>query len=142
MEVSMSGTIERASRATAYTSNAPIDSRAATDEELAFSGTKKSSDWNAAIDKLLELRGLEDDWDGEGASAPGVPVADSAIRYACALRHSLASPDRVAASVNGSICFEWRNANELMELEICPEGTWLREIRANSVSTAQLIKFQ
>lgn len=75
--------------------------------------------WKQIIDELKRIRKLQDDWDSEGAIAPSPEIVDSAI--ALAVRWSMREkepPIRVHASVNGTVYFEWDNAERYQELEI------------------------
>jgi hypothetical protein len=64
--------------------------------------------WESAIDQLLAMRGWEDDWDGQGATAPIPGAVDTALKIAIYLRsNAVLEPDRVVAGVNGTVFFEW-----------------------------------
>jgi hypothetical protein len=89
--------------------------------------------WDRAIDDLLALYYLEDDWDGEGSVAPARPLIDSALSLAQRLRSGAIArsgfpgiglsaarpaqqlpsgadpaPSRVAAGPEGTILLEWQ----------------------------------
>lgn len=71
------------------------------------------------IDELLRIRMLEDDWDGEGAEAPHPNLIHAAIKLAQDLAASGFPPaERVIASVNGTIYFEWHTPLGYEEIEI------------------------
>lgn len=65
------------------------------------------------------MRTLQDDWDDCGASAPCPALVDSAVSFARDLKARGNQPaDRVIASVNGTIYFEWYTPTEYREIEI------------------------
>ena len=75
--------------------------------------------WSDRIDDLLRVRQLADDWDGDGAVAPGTTVVDGAItlaQYLAAL--GTPSADRVHAGVNGTVYFEWHTPLGYAEIEV------------------------
>lgn len=75
--------------------------------------------WHRVIEELRRLRLLKDDWDGDGAAAPAVPVVETAIQEAIRLRNLYHSPpDRIAAGVNGSVVMEWIRGDRILEVEV------------------------
>src|SRR5947209_5833746 len=75
--------------------------------------------WAPLLDELLRLRTLPDDWDGEGTAAPDPTLVDGAITLALYLRDTSTLPaDRVIASVNGTIYFEWHTLRGYLEIEV------------------------
>ncbi len=79
--------------------------------------------WAGVIDDLLALRGLEDDWDGQGAPAPEPAVVDTALTVATDFRSDgLAPPDRAVAGVNGTVVLEWFSPKTYCEIEITAPG--------------------
>jgi hypothetical protein len=71
------------------------------------------------IDELLHIRNLEDDWDGEGTEAPHPNLVDAAIILAQNLAAGGFPPaERVIASVNGTIYFEWHTPLGYEEIEV------------------------
>lgn len=75
--------------------------------------------WCQVIAELRELRSLTDDWDGDGAAAPGVAVVDTALSQANRLRREYHNPpDRVIVGVNGSIVLEWWQFDRIQQMEI------------------------
>ena len=88
------------------------------------------SDWTERIDDLLAVRGLEDDWDGEGTAAPDPSLVDGAIALCQFLQsHGFAPPDRVHASVNETVFLEWHTPIGYREIEVLSpmeaESRWL-----------------
>jgi hypothetical protein len=84
------------------------------------------------IDELLRLRNLEDDWDGEGTEAPHPSLVDGAITLAQNLEARGCPPaERVIASVNGTIYFEWHTPLGYQEIEVTSpldaECRWVQE---------------
>jgi len=91
---------------------------------------ESSRSWSGVTDQLLRLRRLEDDWDGQGASAPAPATVDAALGVAGELRAVGVPPaDRAIAGVNGTIFFEWHDAGRYLEVEVCApdrtEGRWV-----------------
>src|SRR5262249_62422092 len=57
--------------------------------------------WEDLIDKLISIRFLEEDWDGEGSVAPDPDAVAGATKLALTLKTEKYPPaDRVTASVN------------------------------------------
>ncbi len=86
--------------------------------------------WNDVIDELLALRGLENDWDGQGAQAPEPALVDTALAAALDFRSSAMPPaDRAVAGVNGTVFFEWFSPTKYLEIEVTApgqvEGRWV-----------------
>ncbi len=76
-------------------------------------------DWGWVIDKLLQIRNLENDWDGEGSNSPDKLLVDSAIRLTQLLKdQGMQVPDLVHPSVNGTVLFEWHTPVFYGEMEI------------------------
>ena len=83
-----------------------------TDEAPAFA-------WSKRFDELLRLRDLKNDWDGEGSEAPHVGLVDGAMTLAQWLEsEGTPSPERISASQNGTIYFEWHNDLGYVEIEV------------------------
>lgn len=75
--------------------------------------------WANVIDELLRIRNLEDDWDGEGTIAPNPALVDGAITLAQNLRdQGDLPPQRVHASVNATVYFEWHMPEGYREIEV------------------------
>ena len=88
--------------------------------------------WQSVMAELLELRSLSDDWDGDGAVAPGFAVVDSALTQAIRLRTKYHNPpDRVIAGVNGSVLLEWYLINRIEQMEIFAPNEF--EVRIDGV---------
>jgi hypothetical protein len=88
-------------------------------------------EWDARMAHLKAFRSLEDDWDGDGALAPGPDLADGAISLAQSLqKQGIEPPDRVIAGVNGTIYFEWYGSDGYYEIEVHSptdaEARWVR----------------
>jgi hypothetical protein len=91
--------------------------------------------WSGLIDELLALRSLEDDWDGQGAEAPGAALVDGAINLARRFQEERQTPaDRVTAGVNGTIFFGWHFPGGYREVEvISPTEAEVRSVRDGAV---------
>ena len=75
--------------------------------------------WLERIDDLLRLYHLDDDWDGGGSPAPAQSLIDGAMKLANKLKEEKYPPaDRVSASVDGTIYFEWYTPAGYEEIEI------------------------
>jgi hypothetical protein len=88
--------------------------------------------WNELIDELLRILMLDDNWDGEGSEAPDRALVSGAIKLAQNLKASKYTPaDRVIASVNGTVYFEWHTPHGYQEIEVISpldaELRWLPE---------------
>ena len=111
--------LERGFGNTCFAEREQVRSRAADLDELAFVETEASEQWKAVVDELLRLRGLEDDWDGEGAVAPLASIVDGAITLASWMKSEAWSiPARISASVNGAVVFEWYAPVGYIEIEV------------------------
>lgn len=68
--------------------------------------------WDQAIDTLLRIRSLEENWDGLGAAAPAGQLVDSAIRLVVWMQgKDFYPPDRITATGDGTVVFQWRSAD-------------------------------
>ncbi len=76
--------------------------------------------WSQQIDKLLAIRQLEDDWDGQGSPAPTVEVVDSALVLAILLRQDgVIPPTGIVQGVVGEVLFDWQSADgKYVEVEV------------------------
>jgi hypothetical protein len=65
--------------------------------------------WKKCIDSLLQIRLLEDDWDGQGSEAPPPELVDSAIILAVLLRQKHVEPPcTTVQSVQGTVLLGWQ----------------------------------
>jgi hypothetical protein len=84
-------------------------------KELGEANVKSAGAWDWALQEIIGLRELRDDWDGFGAEAPSEQVRESAIGLAHFLsKDGVDPPHRVAPGVCGSVIFEWQE----------PDGTY------------------
>ena len=75
----------------------PIPSRAALAEG-----------WKTCIFSLLDIRELEDDWDGQGTPAPSTDLVDSATILAILLRRRDVLPPKFAyQTLSGGVLLDW-----------------------------------
>lgn len=97
--------------------------------------------WSELVDDLLVLRTLEEDWDGQGAVAPHPTLVDGAITLAQHFQLTGECPaDRVIASVNGTIIFEWQGPSGYLEIEVTtPVEAEGRRVRAGSEATEEFL---
>ena len=107
-----------------------------TDARIGSTGavSAEASCWNELIDKLFHMESFEDDWDAEGTVAPPLPLVHGAIRLAQILRWENQPPaERVIASVNGTIYFEWHTSLGYEEIEvISPRDAEQRKVKVDS----------
>jgi len=84
------------------------------------SGSSQSEAWMKCIDRLLAIRSLEDDWDGQGTPAPGQRLVESAIILAALLRQGgLRAPDLTVQTPAEGVVFDWWGSNRsLFEIEV------------------------
>jgi len=106
-------------------------------------GYISNSIWTAEIDELLRIRNLEDNWDGEGSKAPSVELVDGAIMLTKSFNENgLPTPDRVHASVNGTIYFEWHTPASYMEIEVVsPTRAECRRVNNGSNVPEEMVMF-
>jgi hypothetical protein len=83
-------------------------------------------------EKLESLRGLEEDWDGQGAVAPPAGVVDFALDLARRFQEEgKPHPDFAIAGVNGTVVFEWHLAEGFLQVEVTDpdraERSWLKK---------------
>jgi hypothetical protein len=75
--------------------------------------------WEQLIDKLISIRFLQEDWDGQGSVAPDPDAVAGATKLALILKaQEYPSADRVTASVNGTVVFEWHTTEGYQEIEV------------------------
>jgi hypothetical protein len=75
--------------------------------------------WQQLMDTLISIRFLQEDWDGEGSVAPDANAVAGATKLALALKAKEYTPaDRVTASVNGTVVFEWHTSEGYQEIEV------------------------
>ena len=99
------------------------ESTAYSSEAQATEVTHVESAWlSSAIRALLELRKLEDDWDGSGSP----PITPSAVECARALLVALEIDDppepQIVPVPGGGLQIEWESAERELEIEILPSG--------------------
>lgn len=69
----------------------------------------ESEGWKHCIESILEIRSLEDGWDGQGTEAPTPEVVDSAMILAVMLRErNVRPPTSTVQGVCGDVCLEWQ----------------------------------
>ena len=75
--------------------------------------------WDLRLSDLLSIRRLSDDWDGEGAEAPGPELVDLAITLLDRWRASgVAVPERIVPSPNGTVVIEWQWPHAYLEADV------------------------
>ncbi len=111
-----------------YSSTRPLDEHGLLVSEA---GTPPARTWSQVIDDLLALRGLEDDWDGQGSEAPHPALVDGAITLAQSLQaQGLRPADFAVAGVNGTVLFEWHGPSDYLEIEVtAPDKAEGRSVR-------------
>ncbi len=131
----MSATLDRRNSAAAFTTIPVPTSRAAAPSELAFCSIRPRNDWDTIIDELLRMRELQDDWDGEGSVAPQKALVDDVTSFAYwRKQENELAPDRIVATVNGTICFEWYADGSFKEYEfVAPDVVEIRVMRLKNI---------
>ena len=86
--------------------------------------------WDQVLQNLRMLRELEDDWDGLGAEAPPPELVDKAEVFLEVFRRRYPAlvPNRVLATPNASVQFEWQAGRLVMEAVI--DGSGVAEFAA------------
>jgi hypothetical protein len=106
---------------------------------------RSAEDWASTIDELLRIRNFSDNWDGEGTEAPHPALVDGAITLAKSFRfQGVSPPDRVHASVNGTVYFEWHTPVRYYEIEVVsPTRAECRVVRKGSdaIEEVQLLRW-
>jgi hypothetical protein len=104
--------------------------------------TQHRRGWPQVIDELLRIRQLPDNWDGEGTEAPHPLLVDGAITLAQMLQsNQISVPDRVYASVNSTIYFEWLSPLGYCEFEVVSPVRAESRSTLNGSSTVDVIYF-
>jgi hypothetical protein len=91
--------------------------------------------WATVARKLQSFYALEDDWDGDGASAPSREAIESARDFVADIRGAGWPLPRSNPLVSpmGTICFIWNEpSGYILEIEIDDCGTDLTVYDANS----------
>lgn len=117
----MSTAMRSAHGASAFTQTNRSFFSPADEDGLLFSAAEDSPahTWAQLVDDLLRIRNLEEDWDGEGTAAPHPSLVDGAVTLAQTLEARGTPPaDRILASVNGTIYFEWHTPLGYEEIEV------------------------
>lgn len=97
--------------------------------------------WPEVIAELIRIRSLADNWDGEGTNAPPKDLVDGAIRLATFLENWHAPPDRVIASVNATVYFEWRTPSGYKEFEaISPTMVEFRYVSSDLPNSPKIVR--
>jgi hypothetical protein len=81
--------------------------------------------WEQSLRKLLAMRDLRDDWDGEGSRPPSVGIVDTAINWVSYYKREQYPPTfapQVMPGTNGEVSLVWRTAEEYLEAEITAPG--------------------
>jgi hypothetical protein len=90
------------------------------DDALLVKRPPESEEWSRRIDDLLDIRGMEDDWDGAGTPAPAVALVHSALQLALILsKQRFPPPCRIMPGRTGTVLFEWQDTDgSYSELEV------------------------
>lgn len=117
----MSLVMQSARGASAFTSADPSWTASGIGDAPFYSKIEDDSahTWTQVIDELLRIRQLEENWDGEGTEAPLPSLVDGAILLAQDLKAQGHPPaDRVIATVNGTVSFEWLTPLGYCDIEV------------------------
>ena len=76
--------------------------------------------WRRCENELLQIRKLNDDWDGLGAEHPQPEVVDSVLELVSQFRKEsqVPPPIRIVASPAGTVVLEWQLPSVRLEVEI------------------------
>ena len=86
---------------------------------MAPRSSEVSRAWDDLAERIHSFRTLAEDWDGEGALPPELPVVDAAVVLAEDLKASGCSPaGRVFVGVNRTVIFEWFSPLQYAEIEV------------------------
>ena len=86
---------------------APLDQR-----HRELKTVEDAGPWEPAVQAILAMQHLGDDWDGLGAKAPSRELLESAIGLAfLSLERGTPPPDRVVPGLDGVVIFEWQPAD-------------------------------
>jgi hypothetical protein len=97
----------------------PPPTRPLEKDAFLYARTPEPDAWSQRLDDLLQIRLLEDDWDGQGAKAPSTELVDSAIGLAEIFRQQgQDAPCRIVPGVNGTVLFEWQHGDMYEEIEV------------------------
>jgi hypothetical protein len=98
--------------------------------------------WKQRIDDLLDVRRMEDDWDGLGAPAPSVALVDSALQLVQIMKDNcFQAPCRVVAGLTGTVLFEWQSqGGAYLELEVTrpQQAEWTCMIPGKQTETGSI----
>lgn len=117
----MTTTSHLAGGASAYSRSSCLTSQPLDERGVFGLDDQESPDrnWSPVIDELLRIRNFKDDWDGEGTDAPHPALVDGAITLAQDFQaKGVAPPDRIHASVNATVYFEWHGPLGYTEIEV------------------------
>jgi hypothetical protein len=88
--------------------------------------------WDQSLSSVENLRGLEDDWDGQGARAPEVANLNQASAWINEMRHwrHALPPTRVSPGTLGEVIFEWRGESFYLVAEVASptQVDWLLNV--------------
>ena len=88
--------------------------------------------WNQIVDKLAQMRELQDDWDGQGASAPTAENMGAAENWVGEMRRysQAIPPSQVVPGVAGEVLLMWQKEGFYLEAEISKpsEVEWMLAI--------------
>lgn len=78
------------------------------------------SQWSKRIEDLEAIRNYQNDWDGQGATAPSPELVESAVSLAQMLaQRRVDAPSCIVPGVNGTVVFEWQGENgSYVEIEV------------------------
>jgi hypothetical protein len=93
--------------------------------------------WQQVLDRVEKLRGLSDDWDGQGARAPEIANLDQTAAWICKMRHwrHALPPTWVLPGTLGEVILEWRGESFHLIAEIANpmQVDWLLNVPGEPV---------
>ena len=84
------------------------------------SSSNVEANWKQIADELGRMRGLKDDWDGQGASAPRPENVEAAEKWVQEMRSYAQAipPSQVVPGVAGEVLLIWQRHGFYLEAEI------------------------
>ena len=106
-----------------------VPNGASAESEAARNEGPDGDAWGQLLEELQRIRGLGDDWDGQGAEAPSAANVDWAREWVRQMRRypQAIPPSKAVPGVAGEVYLEWRGASFYLVAELsAPAGVeWM-----------------